>query len=79
MHLVRLRDANIPQRQDRLAEVASDGLRRAEQHKASRQQNRSMTEIHLRSLLSACDGESARPRIPSSAPSVAIDIALLLR
>src|SRR5262249_21686866 len=48
MHLVRLRDANVPQRQNRLAEVASDGLHRAEQHKTNGQQNRSMREIHLR-------------------------------
>src|SRR5262245_566915 len=77
MHLARLRGANVPQRQDRLAEVAGDGLRRAEQHKTSGQQNRSMREIHLRGLLSPCGGEPARPRAPSPAPSVAIDIALL--
>ena len=47
MHLVRLRDANVPQRQNRLAEVAGDGLRRTEQHKPSGQQNRSARERHL--------------------------------
>src|SRR5215831_18450855 len=44
MHLPRLRDANIPQRQRRFAELGGNRLRRAEQHKSNHQQNRSMRE-----------------------------------
>jgi hypothetical protein len=76
MHLVRLRDANIPQRQNRLAEVAGDGLHRSEQHQARGQQNRSMREIHLMDLLLPYRGEPARLRVPSLAPSLAMNIAL---
>jgi hypothetical protein len=53
-------------------------LRRAEQHKASGQQNRSGREIHLRGLLSPCDGEPARSGVPSPAQTLAIDIPLMI-
>src|SRR5262245_15719067 len=49
MHLACLRRANLPQRQNRLAELAS--LRRAGENEACGQQNRWASETHVTRLL----------------------------
>src|SRR5262245_43354361 len=58
LHLVRLRDANVPQRENRLAELASGGLRHAEQGEASGQQKRWLRESHGMGLLSTAEDEA---------------------
>jgi len=59
LHAARLGNANVAQRQNRLAELIGDGLHRAEHDEAARQHNRWVRGTHVMGLFRLPTG---RPR-----------------